>query len=219
MRAKDALNISVIYQCVVVSFPHGVGQSLPAIVQGGKNCLCRIAFKNGILINRIQKRGLPAFLAVQHFGIAMKIEGPNKTSQTSTTRSKDKAGGSGISFGDLLTSGTSEAAAPTATRSIAQVDALLAAQEVDDPAARAAKGRMVGRADTLLEQLDAIRMGLLTGTLSVGDVLNVADVVAQHRERIQDPGLSALLDEIDLRAQIEIAKMRKAMDESDAYAG
>ncbi|HPF78465.1 MAG TPA: flagellar assembly protein FliX [Alphaproteobacteria bacterium] len=40
----------------------------------------------------------------------------------------------------------------------------------------------------------------------------MADVVASHREKINDPKLTALLDEIDLRAQIEIAKMRKAME-------
>ncbi|AGH98450.1 flagellar assembly protein FliX [Micavibrio aeruginosavorus] len=147
----------------------------------------------------------------------MKIEGPNKTSQTSSTRSKDKAGATGASFGDFMTGGTAETAAPATARAIAQVDALLAAQEVEDPAARAARRRMVGRADSVLDQLEAIRLGLLTGTLTVGDILNIADVVAQHRERIQDPGLTAILDEIDLRAQIEIAKMRMALGGSDTH--
>jgi hypothetical protein len=53
---------------------------------------------------------------------------------------------------------------------------------------------------------------MLTGTLTVGNLLDIADVVASHRERIGDPQLAGLLDEIDLRAQIEIAKMKMALD-------
>jgi hypothetical protein len=43
-------------------------------------------------------------------------------------------------------------------------------------------------------------------------VIDLADVVASHRERVSDPKLTAILDEIDLRAQIEIAKARKALE-------
>jgi hypothetical protein len=35
--------------------------------------------------------------------------------------------------------------------------------------------------------------------------------VASHREKIDDPRLVAILDEIDLRAQVEIAKARFSM--------
>jgi hypothetical protein len=71
---------------------------------------------------------------------------------------------------------------------------------------------MKSRASHILDELERIRIGLLTGTLTVGDVVNVADVVAQHREKIMDPRLTAILDEIDLRAQVELAKMKMAMD-------
>jgi hypothetical protein len=47
-------------------------------------------------------------------------------------------------------------------------------------------------------------------------MIDIADVVASHRERLKDPMLSSLLDEIDLRAQIEIAKMQMALDASVA---
>jgi len=70
------------------------------------------------------------------------------------------------------------------------------------------------RADTLLNELDRIRMGLLSGSLTVGHVIDIADVVASHREKIMDPQLTAILDEIDLRAQIELAKMRLSLDKA-----
>ncbi len=44
-------------------------------------------------------------------------------------------------------------------------------------------------------------------------MIDVADVVATHRDKIDDPGLTAIMDEIDLRAQVEIAKMRVTLDQ------
>ena len=55
-------------------------------------------------------------------------------------------------------------------------------------------------------------MAMLNGSLTVGHMIDIADVVASHREKITDPALTAIMDEIDLRAQVELAKMRVAMD-------
>lgn len=149
----------------------------------------------------------------------MKIGGPDSTQKVGGPKKTDKAGrAGGASFGSLL--GTDEAEAPahtSATGVIAGIDALLAAQETDDPAQRASRGRMRKRGDDILRQLDKLRLGMLTGTLSVGNLIDIADVVASHRERINDPQLSSLLDEIDLRAQIEIAKMRMALDAAKVF--
>lgn len=151
--------------------------------------------------------------------IKMKISGPDSASKVSGTKKTGKTGSTGgAQFGSLL--GTEETEAPAhtaATGVIAGIDSLLAAQETDDPAQRAARKRMKARGEDVLKQLDKIRIGMLTGTLSVGNLLDIADVVASHRERINDPQLSSLLDEIDLRAQIEIAKMRMALDAAKVF--
>lgn len=141
----------------------------------------------------------------------MKIEGPSRAQNAGATSKKDKAGGDG-SFGALVTGGIQESAGAASSQSIAGIDTLLALQGAESPTERAARKRMRGRADSLLTELDKIRMALLTGNLTVGHVLDIADVVAMHREKIMDPQLTAILDEIDLRAQIEIAKMRVALD-------
>ena len=85
-------------------------------------------------------------------------------------------------------------------------------QATEDPTERAAKRKMRERGDSVLRQLDHLRLGILTGNLTMGQVIDLADVVASHREQISDPHLTAVLDEVDLRAQIEIAKMRKALE-------
>jgi len=72
---------------------------------------------------------------------------------------------------------------------------------------------LVGGAEktSAAQQLDTLKLSLLGGNLTIGQVVNIADMAASHREKIDDPEMTALLDEIDLRAQIELAKIRKAL--------
>ena len=143
----------------------------------------------------------------------MKIEGPNQSKPADKAKKKEGAtGGAGQAFESFLAGSSSESSSAGATQSIARMDSLLSVQEADDPAARAAKKRMRERSDNILKELEKIKMALLTGRLTLGHVIDMADVVASHREKIIDPRMTAILDEIDLRAQIEIAKMRMALD-------
>ena len=142
----------------------------------------------------------------------MKIEGPKKTAETSKSKKSGKTQATGASFEDFIASGPKEAAQTQTTQSIVQVDALLALQGVDDAAERASRGRVVQRCDDILDKLDEIRLSMLHGDITVGDMVNIADVVASHRESITDPKLTELMDEIDLRAQVELAKMRVALN-------
>jgi len=141
----------------------------------------------------------------------MKIQGPSKTSGSGKADKAKKTGKTDSKF-DSMVAKAGQADATAATQSITKVDALLAVQGVETATDGKSRGRMRDRGDKVLRQLDNIRLGILTGKLNIGEVLNIADVVASHREDIDDPELTAVLDEIDMRAQIEIAKMRKAME-------
>ena len=54
--------------------------------------------------------------------------------------------------------------------------------------------------------MDELKVDLLTGALSRDKLLKLAQAVNTRRAEISDPKLGALLDEIDLRAQVELAK-------------
>ncbi len=144
----------------------------------------------------------------------MKVEGPKGPESTKkSSGAKKTSSADAARFHDLMAAaGAEKSSGAVAAQSVNHIDALLAVQGAEDPTERASRGRMRGRADNLLAALDNIRGALLGGTLTLGDVINVADTVASHREKISDPQLTAVLDEIDLRAQIEIAKARKALD-------
>ena len=144
----------------------------------------------------------------------MKIEAPNNKSKTSAVAPKSSALSGGAidpsMFLGLVGAApeTSEFVPTSATQNIAALDVLLTVQSTEDPTARAARGRMTERADDILSRLDDLRLGMLMGTVTVGQMVDVADVVAAHRDKIHDPHLTAVLDEIDLRAQVELAKLR-----------
>lgn len=142
----------------------------------------------------------------------MKVEGPNRTQGSSGVKKGDKAKAGDEAFGDFMASGPAQTRATATTQSIAMVDSLLAAQSVEDPTAKASRKRMRERSMGVLDELEKIRLGMLSGTLTVGHMIDIADVVASHREKISDPRLTSIMDEIDLRAQVELAKMRVALD-------
>ncbi len=85
------------------------------------------------------------------------------------------------------------------------VDALLALQEVpEDPGGRN-RGRRHG--EELLNSLDELHYGLLAGSLSLGAIERLAAMVAAKRSQMNDPQLSRILDEIEVRAAVELAKL------------
>ena len=142
----------------------------------------------------------------------MKIQGPGQTKGPSKTGSKGKVDAGDSSFGDMVSKESSSSPTTQSAQSIAQVDALLAIQGAEDPTAGASKKRMRKRSVVILDELEKLRMAMLNGNLTVGHMIDIADVVSSHREKIMDPGLTSIMDEIDLRAQVELAKMRVALD-------
>lgn len=142
----------------------------------------------------------------------MKVEGPSKTSGAGSTKKTGSVNSADGSFEDFIAQAPKGPSAAAPTRSIARVDALLSVQAAESPTERTARRKMRERGEGILKELDRLRHSILTGTMTLGQVIDIADVVASHRERVIDPGLTAILDEIDMRAQIEIAKARKALD-------
>ena len=91
----------------------------------------------------------------------------------------------------------SAAVAPTS------IDALLALQGVDD--ATMGRKKQLRRGRSLLDVLDALKLDLLAGRASESRLNQLMALVGQART-ISEPGLNALLDDIELRARVELAK-------------
>jgi hypothetical protein len=145
----------------------------------------------------------------------MKVSGPGAAQGAGNTKKSGKTSGGDSHFGDFMTGGAEQSESVKNTQSIGTVDSLLALQGAEDPAAGNSRKRMKQRANTILDELEKVRVAMLTGGLTVGHMIDIADVIASHREKINDPALTDLMDEVDLRAQVELAKMRMALDQVD----
>lgn len=88
---------------------------------------------------------------------------------------------------------------------VSGLDALLSLQTVDDATERAQRGQV--RAEEILDRLDHLRADMLTGEVPIRRLMQIADLVARSRAKVDDPRLGAILDDVDLRAQVELAKL------------
>ncbi len=92
---------------------------------------------------------------------------------------------------------------------VGAVNTFLSIQEVDDPLH--GRKRAKQRAEDILDELDAMRDGLLSGTLARESVIRLAGLVRMRRPDVTDPALKEVLDEIELRAEVELAKLDSRM--------
>jgi hypothetical protein len=128
--------------------------------------------------------------------------GPTRGPQPVRRTSKPAAAG-GASFARHLDE-SSEAGAAHGVSGTGAVTGVLGVQEVDDALAHASKGKL--RAQDILDRLEDLRLELLAGTLTKDKLVRLTQMVSSRRPQIKDPRLAAILDEIDLRAQVELAK-------------
>jgi hypothetical protein len=70
--------------------------------------------------------------------------------------------------------------------------------------------RAVRRAGRLLDVLDEIKLALLDARLSATQLDRLRRAIRDERELTDDPRLEAVLDEIELRAAVELAKLEQA---------
>ena len=136
----------------------------------------------------------------------MKITQNAPIRSTSIRRSgKTSAGRSGQFTNHLV---TGEAGAPTGNSNsstpVSAVDSLLVLQEVQDATSGTSRAKL--RAQDLLDHLDEVRHGLLAGALSREMLDRLARIARSERQSVDDPRLQELLDEIELRAAVELAK-------------
>ena len=66
--------------------------------------------------------------------------------------------------------------------------------------------RSVARGKGALDVLDDLKIGLLSGNLDASTVNRLRDAAANLKSSSGDPGLDAVLSEIELRVEVELAK-------------
>jgi hypothetical protein len=134
----------------------------------------------------------------------MRIEWTPPLRRTTARREEKSDGVSGEKFAAALAAEQPPAPAAAAPPPAA-VEALLSLQEMPD--ALAGRRRAVQRGQTLLDRLEDLRLGLLAGIVPRERLDELARLSRTAREAVDDPRLSRLLDDIDLRVAVELAKL------------
>jgi hypothetical protein len=136
----------------------------------------------------------------------MRIFGPNGTTYGAPAQGTRRASSTGFSLPSAAeTQDTRAAAAPKAANNI---DALLAMQGVDDPLER--RRRSVQRGRGALDLLDDLKIAMLSGGSNPASVDRLRAAAADLKASSGDPGLDAVLSEIELRVEVELAKASRA---------
>lgn len=133
----------------------------------------------------------------------MRIVGSNATARAGTSQAPRRSGASGFSVAD--TDAPKQTAPAASLRTIGGIDALLALQGEGDPIER--RTRAVKRGRLALDALDELKIEVLSGTLGPSTLARLKSATADLKDASGDPRLDNVLAEIELRLEVEIAKM------------
>ncbi len=135
----------------------------------------------------------------------MKVGGTGRISTPSVRSggSKKAAAGFKVDQGG----GPGPAAGTVRAGAMASIDALVALQgagAVED--ATTGRRRAVKRASKLLDCLEEIRLAVLGGTIPTAKLRTLLATLKEQTHAFEDPQLAGVIEEIELRAQVELAK-------------
>lgn len=133
----------------------------------------------------------------------MKVTGPSGPTTAATSRTARPASGFSLSSAGQAAPAAQPAAASAAS-GVAGLSALMALQGVETATER--RRRAIRRGGGLLDRLDELKIALLSGQTGEVALSRLGQTLREERGEDQDPGLTDLLNQIDLRAAVELAK-------------
>jgi hypothetical protein len=133
----------------------------------------------------------------------MEIKAPGRI-ETAAIKRKSSGGqtAGGFSVGGAADGQSGVVAGPGP---IAALDSILMLQGMDDSTQGRSKGLAHG--EQILELLDQVRDGLLAGEIPRTTLNRLAVAVTRRHDAFADPKLQDVLDQIELRAHVELAKL------------
>jgi hypothetical protein len=135
----------------------------------------------------------------------MKVSGPSASGSAApsgASAARPAAGGPAFTPSTTQASGLAAAAQASA---VGSVGALIALQEANSPLDR--RRRAAQRAGRILDVLDEMKLGLLEGLARPEAFDRLRRLVREERAATDNPEMEGVLNEIDVRAAVELAKL------------
>jgi len=142
----------------------------------------------------------------------MKIPEVKAPSTKTIRRSKKSRISSGATFSDHLGQASkvdSENEVSSENASVSGVNSMIAVQELSYDSDNKARRQLADWGNDILDSLDEIRHGLLIGSIPTQRLQNLAQTLRVRKLNIKDPKLIKLIHEIELRAEVELAKLTR----------
>jgi len=140
----------------------------------------------------------------------MKIDRTGPALPAAPVKRSEKAGRTQSSkFSQHLKSGQESVAGVAGAAPMSTVEGLLALQEVEDSTTGQSRSRARKWGNDVLDGLERLRIGIITGVVPKAELERIAASVERQRAHTDDPALEAILDEIELRAKVELAKLER----------
>ncbi len=136
----------------------------------------------------------------------MKVDQARRSNVSNTKRSKSTIKSGEMAFTAVL-DGEIKTERPSPSVKVATLDAIVPVDSatIEEQHKNLAKGRAV----FILDRLEDIRQGLLLGAVSQSGLQELARTIREARGETLDPKMSDILDDIELRAKIELAKLEQ----------
>lgn len=132
----------------------------------------------------------------------MKVE-PHSPIYSHGLRGKKRKSAAAGGFSDML-DGVEETGAPTGISPPPMVGGILSVQEIAGDETR--RGRTVKRGHRMLDALEALKLSILLGDVPVDQLDAIRLRMREQKERVNDPELREVMNQIEIRAAVELAK-------------
>jgi len=146
-------------------------------------------------------------MKISDYGSVNKTNAAAKKKGASSVSSASDGG-----FLGLLATDETESVNPLAAASdiqpVTSMDGLLSLQEMPEDEIK--KRRAVQESKGALEALETLRLALLTGSIPERLLHTLTKVVAIQKQHVDDPRLMSIIEDIELRTAVELAKLERA---------
>lgn len=139
----------------------------------------------------------------------MKVSGTSGVGAAGGPGKAKPASGEGFQIAQPpAAAGAAQTARAGGVSGVMSVDALLALQDIGGPLER--RRRSVKRAGRILDVLEDVKIALLSGDVTGADLERLQQAIRDQREATDDERLEGVLNEIETRAAVELAKLERA---------
>ncbi|MCA3563895.1 MAG: hypothetical protein IOC90_13865 [Methylocystis sp.] len=137
----------------------------------------------------------------------MRVSDRAPTNALNSAGSAQRAGAASTRFSLAGAGSTDRASQAQSAAPASLLNGLLAVQAAGDSLER--RKRAIKRGGNLLDTLDQLKIALLSGRVSAEQLELLKAQARQRGDSVDDPGLADILAHIELRAEVEIAKLSR----------